>query len=109
MVFCDLRRDQCVSRIMKSATCSETFENDPCYASECVQGVCVSSSKSEDVLKEHPRRKIAERAVPVKNEPIMTEITTSTMDPVANLLDLVEEEQLSDGYNMTVVQDNSTE
>ncbi|EYC32941.1 hypothetical protein Y032_0002g520 [Ancylostoma ceylanicum] len=110
MAFCDLRKQQCVSSITMTSSCSGFPDEDPCYASKCLEGVCVPPQETPASLSlEPPRKKIAERAVP-----LATSITTTTSTPptdiVAQLLDLAAEEQLSDDDNSTLIQQgNSTD
>ncbi|VDN30274.1 unnamed protein product [Cylicostephanus goldi] len=91
---------------MRTGNCSGFTDDDPCYASKCVRGVCVPLMAPILKAKEHTRRKIAERAAPLIDA-ITKETITSTPDPVEALLELVNEEQLSDDYNLTMAY-NST-
>ncbi|KAL6725817.1 hypothetical protein Aduo_007845 [Ancylostoma duodenale] len=110
MAFCDQREQQCVSRITMTSSCSGFPDVDPCYASKCVEGVCVplvETAASESP--EAPKKKIAERAVPMTTSTTTTTTSTPATDIVARLLDVADEEQLSDSDNSTLVQSNSTD
>ncbi|CAJ0596606.1 unnamed protein product [Cylicocyclus nassatus] len=101
LAFCDQNRKQCVARVMRTGNCSGFIDDNPCYASRCVRGVCVPLLKPTIRTEGHPRRKIAERAAPLIDT-TTTETVTSTPDPIEALLEIANEEQLSDDYNLTL-------
>ncbi|RCN30283.1 hypothetical protein ANCCAN_23945 [Ancylostoma caninum] len=110
MAFCEQRLQQCISRITVTSSCSGFSGIDPCYASKCVEGVCVPLHETPASFSlEPPKKKIAERAVPMTTSTSTTTTSTPPTDIVARLLDLVDEEQLSDGDNSTLYQSNSTD
>ncbi|RCN29198.1 hypothetical protein ANCCAN_25050, partial [Ancylostoma caninum] len=110
MAFCEQRQQQCISRITMTSSCSGFAGIDPCYASECVEGVCVQLQEPPASFSlEPPKKKIAERAVPMTTSTSTTTTSTPSTDIVARLLDLVDEEQLSDDDNSTLYQSNSTD
>lgn len=106
MAFCDLYKQQCISRITTTSSCSGFTDEDPCYASKCVEGVCVPLLETTSSLTDSPKKKIAERAVPLTTS---TTTTTPPADIVERLLNVVDEEQLSDYGNSTLVHSNSTD
>ncbi|VDL62840.1 unnamed protein product [Nippostrongylus brasiliensis] len=69
MAFCDTEKMQCVSRMIITANCSEFTTIDPCYASQCVDGICSGvpePTKSIPKTTRMMRKKLSARAVTVR-------------------------------------------
>ncbi|XGW14417.1 hypothetical protein V3C99_000600 [Haemonchus contortus] len=82
MAFCNLKKDECVSRLAVSANCSEFSTIDPCYASKCTDGICLPAPVTSLVDFRSTRttiKKITARTLTAKTSHVIsTSSSTST-------------------------------